>query len=165
MIALKVYQKDKRWWKNISYSTYSLLILIFAISTFQFFKINPQYVLIVVVLYFIGLMIYRSYEFEPLSGKITGTLYLKDNAINVLNKEIHFSEIKYINIDINYYRGFNKDKAFSKNSGTKYHSGNKNYYRIILKNKEEIKGEFIIERESQYLEVNEYSKYLKNKII
>ncbi|WP_426278102.1 hypothetical protein ACN9MN_01925 [Chryseobacterium sp. S-02] len=161
MIELKVYQKNKRWWKNISYSTHSTFILIFIFSAFQLFKINSQYLFIPLILYIIGLVIDRSYEFEPLTGKVIGKLYLKDSAINVLNREIYFSEIKYINIDACYYRGFNKDKASYHNMGRKYHSGNNNYYRIILKNNEEIKGEFIIERESQFLEVTEFSKNLK----
>ncbi|WEK70648.1 MAG: hypothetical protein P0Y62_03625 [Candidatus Chryseobacterium colombiense] len=161
MIELKVYQKDKRWWKNISFPTYSLLIFIFIFSVLQIFKIDSQYLLIPIILYIIGLVIYHSYEFEPLSGKVIGKLYLKDKVISVLNREIHFSEIKYINIDASYYRGFNKDKASYDNTGRKYHSGNNNYYRIILKNNEEIRGEFIIERENQFLEVNEYYKNLK----
>ncbi|PZU00522.1 MAG: hypothetical protein DI622_21895, partial [Chryseobacterium sp.] len=70
MIELKVYEKDKRWWKNISYSTYSTLILIFIISSFQLFKIDSQYLLIPIILYIISLVIYHSYEFEPLSGKV-----------------------------------------------------------------------------------------------
>lgn len=164
MIELDIYEKNKYWWNNISFSTYSIIIVLFSLGLIYFTKINPQYFYIILALYFIALVVYRSLEFEPLNGKIIGKLILNENSITISNKEYKFSEIKYANFKANYYYRFDKDKAFLRNSGTKYHSGNQNYFRVILKNDEEIKGEFIIENEIQLNKVKLYSENLK-KII
>lgn len=164
MIELDIYEKNKYWWNNISFSTYSIIIVLFSLGLIYFTKINPQYFYIILALYFIALVVYRSLEFEPLNGKIIGKLILNENSITILNKEYKFSEIKYANFKANYYYRFDKDKAFLRNSGTKYHSGNQNYFRVILKNDKEIKGEFIIENEIQLNKVKLYSENLK-KII
>ena len=164
MIELDIYEKYKYWWRNISFSTYSIIIVLFSLGLIYFTKINPQYFYIILALYFIALVVYRSLEFEPLNGKIIGKLILNENSITISNKEYKFSEIKYANFKANYYYRFDKDKAFLRNSGTKYHSGNQNYFRVILKNDEEIKGEFIIGNEIQLNKVKLYSENLK-KII
>lgn len=164
MIELDIYEKNKYWWNNISFSTYSIIIVLFSLGLIYFTKINPQYFYIILALYFIALVVYRSLEFEPLNGKIIGKLILNENSITISNKEYKFSEIKYANFKANYYYRFDKDKAFLRNSGTKYHSGNQNYFRVILKNDKEIKGEFIIENEIQLNKVKLYSENLK-KII
>ena len=164
MIELDIYEKNKYWWKNISFSNYSIIILFLSLGIFHFTKINPQYFYIVLALYFIALLVYRSLEFEPLNGKIIGKLILKENSITISNKEYKFSEIKYANFKANYYYRFDKDKSFLRNSGTKYHSGNENYFRVILKNNEEIKGEFIIGNKRQLNKVKVYAENLK-KII
>lgn len=157
-------KKNKYWWNNISFSTYSIIIVLFSLGLIYFTKINPQYFYIILALYFIALVVYRSLEFEPLNGKIIGKLILNENSITISNKEYKFSEIKYANFKANYYYRFDKDKAFLRNSGTKYHSGNQNYFRVILKNDKEIKGEFIIGNEIQLNKVKLYSENLK-KII
>lgn len=157
-------KKNKYWWRNISFSTYSIMIVLFSLGLIYFTKINPQYFYIILALYFIALVVYRSLEFEPLNGKIIGKLILNENSITISNKEYKFSEIKYANFKANYYYRFDKDKAFLRNSGTKYHSGNQNYFRVILKNDKEIKGEFIIGSEIQLNKVKLYSENLK-KII
>jgi len=164
MIELDIYEKNKYWWNNISFSTYSIIIVLFSLGLIYFTKINPQYFYIILALYFIALVVYRSLEFEPLNGKIIGKLILNENSITISNKEYKFSEIKYANFKANYYYRFDKDKAFLRNSGTKYHSGNQNYFRVILKNDKEIKGEFIIGNEIQLNKVKLYSENLK-KII
>lgn len=164
MIELDIYEKNKYWWRNISFSTYSIIIVLFSLGLIYFTKINPQYFYIILALYFIALVVYRSLEFEPLNGKIIGKLILNENSITISNKEYKFSEIKYANFKANYYYRFDKDKAFLRNSGTKYHSGNQNYFRVILKNDKEIKGEFIIGNEIQLNKVKLYSENLK-KII
>lgn len=164
MIELDIYEKNKYWWNNISFSTYSIIIVLFSLGLIYFTKINPQYFYIILALYFIALVVYRSLEFEPLNGKIIGKLILNEKSITISNKEYKFSEIKYANFKANYYYRFDKDKAFLRNSGTKYHSGNQNYFRVILKNDEEIKGEFIIGNEIQLNKVKLYSENLK-KII
>lgn len=154
-------KKNKYWWNNISFSTYSIIIVLFSLGLIYFTKINPQYFYIILALYFIALVVYRSLEFEPLNGKIIGKLILNENSITISNKEYKFSEIKYANFKANYYYRFDKDKAFLRNSGTKYHSGNQNYFRVILKNDKEIKGEFIIGNEIQLNKVKLYSENLK----
>lgn len=164
MIELEIYQKSKHWWKNISFSTYSTIIVLLSLSIIYFTKINPQYIYIILALYFISLIVYRSLEFEPLNGKIIGKLILNENSITISNKEYQFSEIKYANFEANYYYRFDKDKAILRNSGTKYHSGNENYFRIILKNNEEINGEFIIGNKSQLNKVNQYAENLKKTL-
>lgn len=164
MIELDIYQKSKYWWKNISFSAYSTIIILFSLGVIYFTKINQQYIFITLAVYLVSLIIYRSFEIEPLSGKIIGKLILNENSIIVLGKEYQFSEIKYANFEANFYYRYNQDKAFLRNLGTKYHSGNQNYFRIILKNNEEVKGEFIIEYENQINKINLYSENLKQAL-
>lgn len=161
MIELDIYQKSKYWWKNVSFSTYSTIIILFFLFIISIFKINQQYIFIIIAAYLVSLIIYKSFEFEPLCGKIIGKLILKENSIVILDKEYQFSEIKYANFEANFYYRFNQDKAYLRNFGTKYHSGNENYFRVILKNNEEIKGEFIIGSEIQLNKVNLYYENLK----
>lgn len=161
MIELNIYQKNKYWWKNVSFSTYSTITILLSLFIISILKINQQYIFIIIAAYLVSLIIYKSFEFEPLSGKIIGKLILKENSIVILDKEYQFSEIKYANFEANFYYRFNQDKAYLRNSGTEYHSGNENYFRVILKNNEEIKGEFVIGSEIQLNKVNLYYENLK----